>query len=348
MLFFFLIFASFAGIYFLKKNSANGRLLTWKVSFSALIKHPLGVGLGHFPNAYGEAQIAYFSSGNASEMEEYVAGNTEYCFNEFLQIAIESGFVSLLLFIGMLFCSIRGLIKSKDWGAFGALTSLLVFAFFSYPFSVLPFLIVFVCLLSISGTRITRIKKDYKFKSMILMAVGCLTITGICIYKQYPVYHAYKKWNTNQKYYEREMYREVVQSYEPLYPYLKDRILFLFEYGRSLSQSEQPEKSNEVLRHATQISCDPMLYNIMGKNYQAMKAYDLAEASIRKSAQIVPNRIYPYYLLMKLYIETGDREKAVENADIVLTKEPKVYSTAVREMREEAKSIRKITENHNE
>lgn len=58
-----------------------------------------------------------------------------------------------------------------------------------------------------------------------------------------------------------------------------------------------------------------------------------------KVSLIVPNRIYPYYLLMKLFIETGDMEKAQENAKIVLTKEPKVQSTAVSEMREEAERI---------
>ena len=65
---------TFAGMYYLKKDSADGRLLTWKVSISALMKHPLGVGLGHFPSAYGEAQAAYFASDSAMEAEEYVAG----------------------------------------------------------------------------------------------------------------------------------------------------------------------------------------------------------------------------------------------------------------------------------
>ena len=77
----------------------------------------------------------------------------------------------------------------------------------------------------------------------------------------------------------------------------------------------------------------------MGKNYQAMQEYDSAERHFQKAALIVPNRVYPYYLLMKMYVEMGEMEKARENAEIVLTKEPKVQSTAVKEMREEAKSI---------
>jgi len=141
-------------------------------------------------------------------------------------------------------------------------------------------------------------------------------------------------------YYQMGMYKEAVQNYEPLYPYLNDQIQFLFEYGRSLSQSEQPEKSNEILQQAAKISCDPMLYNIMGKNYQAMKEYNKAEEYLLKSTRIVPNRLYSYYLLMKLYVETGDEKKAREAAGVVLMKEPKVQSQAVGEMRGEARRIR--------
>jgi tetratricopeptide (TPR) repeat protein len=120
-----------------------------------------------------------------------------------------------------------------------------------------------------------------------------------------------------------------------LYPYLNDQIRFLFEYAQCLSKSEQPEKSNAVLLRAVQISCDPMLYNIMGKNYQAMKQYEQAEMALVKATQLVPSRLYPWYLLTKLYVEMGWDEKAAETAKIVLTKEPKVQSPAVREMREE-------------
>ena len=346
----FLVVAVFIGMYYLKKDSADGRLLTWKVSLSALVQHPMGVGLGHFPNAYGEAQAAYFASGNSSETEKHVAGNPEYGFNEFLQIAIESGIVALLLFIGMLVCAFRGLIMQKNWGGMGSLVSLLVFACFSYPFSVLPFLIIFVFLLAMGATKSaqvtqTQVRKRYANSVLIhsirfiCVPAGCMIITAFCLWSQYPVYGAYKQWKSYQVFYQVGMYNEAAQNYEPLYPYLHDQIKFLFEYGRSLSQSGQSEKSNEVLQHAIQISCDPMLYNIMGKNYQSMKEYDLAEKNFHKATLIVPNRLYPYYLLMKLFIETGNTEKALENAKIVLTKEPKVQSTAINEMREEAKKI---------
>jgi hypothetical protein len=78
----------------------------------------------------------------------------------------------------------------------------------------------------------------------------------------------------------------------------------------------------------------------MGKNYQAMKQYELAERCFVHSTQIVPNRLYPWYLLTKLYHEMGWREKVNETAKIVETKEPKVQSPAVWEMREDVRKLK--------
>jgi tetratricopeptide (TPR) repeat protein len=82
-----------------------------------------------------------------------------------------------------------------------------------------------------------------------------------------------------------------------------------------------------------------MLYNVTGKNYQALKRYDEAEVFFLHAANIVPNRIYPYYLLALMYNETGESAKAKAAAETVLTKEPKVQSTAVKEMRLKMKEM---------
>ena len=52
---------------------------------------------------------------------------------------------------------------------------------------------------------------------------------------------------------------------------------------------------------------------------------------------MLPNRLYPFYLLAKLYIEPDffDKDKAIQMAEIVLKKKPKVHSRAVDEMRTE-------------
>jgi tetratricopeptide (TPR) repeat protein len=170
---------------------------------------------------------------------------------------------------------------------------------------------------------------------------GVLTVAG-CLYSRYPTWEAYRQWSRGKVLYHSGAYESAAKEYAGLYPALSDQLGFLFEYAQILSKSGRYEASNEVLQKAVRLSCDPMLYNVMGKNRQAMKEYAEAEACFLKAAHIVPNRIYPWYLLANLYVETGETVKARETAKIVLTKEPKVQSQAVREMR---KKIEKIINN---
>jgi len=71
-----------------------------------------------------------------------------------------------------------------------------------------------------------------------------------------------------------------------------------------------------------------------------LKDYKQSENSFIKATNIVPHRLYPFYLLTLLYHEMDLQDKVNEMADIVQTKEPKVQSTAVREMRQEVNKLR--------
>ena len=90
------------------------------------------------------------------------------------------------------------------------------------------------------------------------------------------------------------------------------------------------------------VSSDAMILNIIGKNYQAKGQPEFAELWYLRSTHRLPNRIYLYYLLAKLYAKHPKyfpREKLEWAARMVLEKEAKVESTAIREMREEVKKL---------
>jgi tetratricopeptide (TPR) repeat protein len=324
-------------MYYLKKDSADGRALIWKISLQTILHHPMGVGIGNFPGSYGQEQAAYFEAGKGTGQEEYVAGSPEYGFNEYLQVAVEHGWLPFILFLWIMGYSLYVGAGRKLFAATAPLLALLVAAVASYPFSVLPFLVVLSFLLawihSKPSTK-TLCKVNYH-----LFTLLPLLIAALCLYNRYPTYNAYKQWGQSKFLYQAGAYENGARAYAPLYPLLADQPAFLFEYAQCLSKSGQHEESNSVLQKAVHTACDQMLYNVMGKNYQAVKQYAKAEACFRKAAHIVPNRIYPWYLLTKLYLETNEMEKAVKAANIVLTQIPKVESTAIKEMRNEIRKI---------
>lgn len=62
------------------------------------------------------------------------------------------------------------------------------------------------------------------------------------------------------------------------------------------------------------------------------------------SVSRLPGRIYPYYLLAKLYSEPNyrDKDKFEDMKWNVLNRTPKVHSTAIEEMRQEVEEMAKI------
>jgi tetratricopeptide (TPR) repeat protein len=338
-----LLAVSLMGLFLLKKDSAWGRVFTWKIAAQTIQENPFGVGLGNFGGSYGNAQAAYFASGAGTENEEHVAEGVEYAFNEYLQICIETGIIPLFIFLAFVFYVLYMGVKNKNYIPAGSLVSLLIFASMSYPFNVLPFVIAFVCLSVLCITdnedRKTKPKNLYpKFAIWFFIIAVPVTIV-LCGYKLYSSYEAYKQWKKTKVLYGKKLYEKASEEYEKQYPYIQDDIKFLFEYAGSLSRSGEYKKSNEILHRTVSISCDPVHYNMMGINYQLLKEYELAEQSFRKAANLVPNRILPHYLLAKLYYEMGLKDKAEVEINIVMTKPPKVESMAVEEMREELKTI---------
>lgn len=138
------------------------------------------------------------------------------------------------------------------------------------------------------------------------------------------------------------MDKETVPIYQKNYIYLRHESSFLFEYAQCLNRLGRHKESNQALTEMKNISCDPMVHNVMGRNFQSMKQYREAEMCFLKSTRMVPNRLYPHYLLMKLYKEQGDTLKMKKTIVILLQKKPKVDSPAVRDMKEEAKKLQRL------
>lgn len=319
----------------LKATSANGRLFMWKISTLAIAESPLiGHGTGNFISAYGKAQESYFANEEYSEMEELVAGSPEYAFNEYLQIATEYGipFLFVVLLI-IAFCLWKGSREGRI-GICGGVISVLVFAFSSYPIQIPGFAVTFYFLLAACVIGRSKI--------MLLFFISIIILLGTYYWK-YNQYDACKNWYRSKMLYNIGAYQSAKEEYEKLYSELKNRGAFLFEYGYCLHKLKQYDSSTIVLEEAMKHSCDPMLLNIIGKNYQAVGKYEKAEESLIRSTHRLPGRIYPYYLLAKLYVEPEYQqpEKLKRMVEVVLTKEPKVQSIAVREMREEVKKLKR-------
>lgn len=67
-----------------------------------------------------------------------------------------------------------------------------------------------------------------------------------------------------------KIYEGTVDRYARLYPLLREEPRFLFEYGQCLAKTGRYGESSRILKEAVSLSGDPMFYNILGKNEQAL------------------------------------------------------------------------------
>lgn len=325
-------------LFVLKPDSARGRLFMWKITCRAIAEKPLtGYGIHNFAAAYGNAQETYFAAGDYEPWEERVAGSPEYAFNEYLQAAVELGIpLAVCLLVVVVLCLYRGVRKGR-YGICGAILSLMIFSFSSYPLQLPVFIVTF------GGLLVACLFGADRWQWLgVAVLVGI--IGGFRLKNDLQVEQACREWMNARVLYSAGAYQSAEKEYGRLYPLLRDRASFLFEYGHGLHKQQQFSKSNRILKEALLRSCDPMILNVIGKNYQQMGDCLSAEDWFIRSTHRLPGRIYPYYLLAKLYAEPSFRQpdKFEKMKWMVLTKEPKVHSTAIRQMREEIKKIQLI------
>lgn len=330
---------AFSCLFLMKADSANGRLFIWKNTGKVILEHPIiGSGPGSFPFLYGKAQSSYFAAGNYTPQEERVAGCPEYAFNEYLQLGVEGGAVLAILLLVFIVLVLRKGMLNKEYGACGGLLSLLIFSFSSYPLQILPFgiagiLIVVIC---VSDREVVEEKKK---RSVVTPLCLVLLLSGA-------TYNFYSLRNTNllkDMWYKTGIlettaeYQAAITGYSRLYEKLKHNSDFLFSYARSLAAEKRFDEANRILERAERISCDAIIHNIKGRYSQQAGRYSEAERSYQQAINMLPCRIYPYYLLAKLYAEPSfyNKDKMEQMARVVLTKEPKVHSKAIEEMRTE-------------
>ena len=360
----FLIALFFAGAYLLKKESADGRVFVWRTSMDLVRHNPLpGSGFGSFQPLYCSAQADYFLTGKATEEELMTAGVPEYAFNEYVRITVEHGIIGLLLFLFVIYSFFArragkdnapdmktNSAKDRDNDGIksavqGSIIAFLVFAFFSYPFNIPALTVLFVVLAAVSASfspPINRLSQRRIGIAVLILCFGLTVYAGIRILSQYT---AYREWKSAQTDYNTEDWKKAAEKYSLLYPKLNQQKYFLFEYALCLSETGQYDASNNLFFRFLYFGSDPMVYNCMGNNYKNMGDYEKAENMYYLAFHTVPNRHYPLYLLMKLYTDSGDPEKAKTMAEILLEKPVKVESLAIEEMLEEARKTLDSIEN---
>jgi O-antigen ligase len=337
-----LLLVSLSGLYFLKKDSADGRLLIWRCSWEMIKDKPLfGHGSGGFKAHYMNYQANYFETHPDSEYA-MLADNAVHPFNEYLLLVINyglTGFALLLIPAWFLWKSCR---KNREnrliRTAFRCLLSIAVFSFFSYPLKY-----PFVWITGISGIAIILWQAKYSLKvpkiiilSFQLILIPVIVINGAFVWQQMSAEIFWKRIANKSLAGKTE---EMLPIYEQLHKQLNNNELFLYNYTAELNVAKRYDESLQTGRECERLLADYDLQMLLADNYLQLKQYGEAEKHYIKASRMCPARFMPLYELAKMYAEANRDSEALAFANTVLTKKIKVSSPTVSMIRNEMRRL---------
>lgn len=328
-----------AGAFCLKKDSALGRFHIWEMELRAIADKPLtGHGFGKALGAYGDAQAEYFETEERGQERVRIAGCPEYAFNEYLRMGMEFGILGLLLSVAVIVLGTTMLCRSDSSLTFG-LVAWGTFAMASYPLDVWQLRLLLAVFL---GAAIgVSVKVGKRGRLILVPALVCLSVGSMLVWLPENKHRkeAESKWLEERRFADFEIFDGMADRLTKLYPRLRMKFRYLYDYGYALHKEGRYSESNVILMKGASISSDPMFYNIIGKNFEALGDYDEAERNYIHSHNMVPSRLYPYILLMEMEEKRGDTKQALSYAQKALSLPVNDRNMSMRDLHNRAKKF---------
>lgn len=321
--------ALFIGLFFLKKNSAIGRMLIWETSLQMIVDRPLfGLGTSGFMSEYMLYQADYFTE-NTDSPYALLADNVTHPFNEYLLIVIEYGVIGLLFVFTILVLLIK--FSQQITIPHLCILAIAILACFSYPLRY-PAVVILLAY-SLANIKIEQ-RNEFKFNRALKLSWCCL-LGGICIFLIRDIRFEIQ-WGKLALYREYLESDTISESYADLYVRWNGDPMFLYNYGAVLNHLGNYSRSNEIMFRCIKYFNDYDVQRLIADNYDNMKKCEQAEEHYLIANKMIPSRFMPLYRLLKLYDKNGKTNDALYMAKTIVDMPIKVQSGTVHKIKTEA------------
>lgn len=319
-------------IYRFKADSANGRLLIWRVSLDMFREKPIfGWGPGGFLAHYMDHQADYLSS-HPDTRFLLLADNCNNPFNEYILVLVNygiTGIVCLSLLLLLLFKKLSSLNCEHKKLLISLAVVLMSLSMFSYPFSV-PFVWVLTGLIFLAAI----IPKN---------SITCSLVSSIClvaIVVSVPKLLNERKWKIIMRESMAGNTEAVLPDFQQLYEKMYYNGQFMYNYAAELHFSNHYDESLKIMKECVALLNDYDVQMILGDDYQQTGDSLSAIKHYTYASQMVPSKLLPHYYTMRLYTDMGDSVMAIKTAEKILSMDVKVKrSKAVQKIITEAKEL---------
>lgn len=330
-----------AGGYYLKKDSADGRVLIWKVTSQMIGEHPvMGIGYDRFSAHYMNAQASYLEQKGAPD-ERQLADNVYYAFNDLLQLTAELGVIGAIgILILVVTCfSVKGQ-NSFCYAGQAMVLGYTTIGLFYYPHFILPLKMIGITGLAVLSridvAAVYQIRVAPVPKWVGLTIAVSLFIAGILFIER--LKGGYRQWKKGELAYQHQRFNESIQYFDNALSCLSRDGELLSATGKAYFMADSLDKAAVYLTQSRAFLNNTVIETTLGDISAQQRQYTIAEQHYQQALNMVPNRFYTEYMLFRLYVASNENRKACVRAGLILHKQVKVPSTAVQQIQDSARA----------
>lgn len=336
-----LVFVSLFFLYYLNKDSVDGRTLIRKITISEIKENPVfGNGIFNFTSIYNTSKAHYFNDSNRPWEEIKVANYVSTSFNDYLQIIFELGFTGFIILI-LLFYTIVRTVKLNPKTRLG-LSLLVVFAILGLFTSVLynptaMILAVWVLSLLFAGTKdrmeALTIMNIFYIRCILLFCISFSLILLVFFYFKTQALIDFKsvvEENNQKLYYKFSDKRMLLIEDEP---YVE------FRFGFEKYHEGEAEKGLLMMTNSIKKAPIPdanlTLANLYLSNHRILRAEELLQLNVG----IEPFRFEPRENLLRFYLDTKQEDELLRTANSIIDLPVKIKSNEILNYKKRAQHI---------
>ena len=333
---FVLVFVSVTKMYQMKRDSADGRMLIWRLSATMIVDKPMGHGYGLFAKHYNQRQAEYFSADGGTETERRTATYTAMAYNDYLEHGVDGGIIAMMFLAGFYILTITKT-KTKMKAEAAILSAFAVMSLTNFVCATIQPWLLIICtaVMALSQDKSTEPPRKALSIAISVAMLALTTIFSVMIFSM-----------TKSQLQLHNM-AERMKSGETL----NDKEFADIEQGIYTSEAYWNWRMNNSMLHknnaGTRICAQEALQlafmssTLVALSQCDMNAGDAVSAILHLNTvrNMQPSLLYPKLYLMRMYHAGKDAGSAYKMAQEILSTEVKVNSEEAMHIRREAEYL---------
>lgn len=314
--------AAGTGLYAMKKDSADGRLLIWKLSAEMMAERPQGYGYGLFERNYNLRQAGYFANEVSETGEKANADFVFMPYNDFIEQGVEGGVVGMAFLAAFYFVMIRRSALAGDRRSAAVFCSFGVMSLLNFVYtSVSPWFLL-MCHAAFIMAGEECLKPERRRAATCFAGATLLCVVALSSYKALELTAAQarlREIESEGRFVDDRLYAEIERHAGTSEAFWTRRA------RNSVAQERYADALRDISR-ARAYSSSPELFVMAYRCQMRFGRPGVAVGSLDTLSHMLPRKLTVKYMLMNHYAAAGNMAKALRYADEILAADVKVWS----------------------